>query len=102
MYVTNSTGSINNVLMQQSNVWSALLPANTRPCFLMVPLGEDSIKSLQASYDPLHKHLVTEPVQASVLYYSIHRGTELKVVFPAVATFLRSTEPQCRALNIEK
>lgn len=60
--------------------------------------NSEAINRMQQHYQFLKINLVTEPVDAFVIYYSVHNGKEVKVRFPAVGVFMLSTEPECRKL----
>jgi hypothetical protein len=54
---------------------------------------------MEQAYSTQGRHLVTEPLQAFAIYFSAHSGKKIRTPFPAVAAFMRSTKPECRALN---
>jgi hypothetical protein len=100
VFIATASGKVNDTVRQNS----VIVGDNaSRPCFLMVVYNKEfeGLSRMESHYSSGGKHLVTEPLQAVAVYYSIHNGEEVRAPFPAVATFARSTKPECRALNYQ-
>lgn len=98
IYIHSKTGAPSAIEKQYSSLFAG--QSASRPCFLLLPMSKNSeaINRMQQHYQFLKINLVTEPVDAFVIYYSVHNGKEVKVRFPAVGVFMLSTEPECRKL----
>jgi hypothetical protein len=102
LYIANSSGKPNiNVLKKSGFIYS--FDADTWPCFLKIPTNETSagLRRMEETYSKLKRHLVAEPLQAFAISFSVHSGKQIQTPFPAMVLFMRSTKPECRALNFD-
>jgi hypothetical protein len=95
-FVANPSGKPNDTIIKHSS-----LDTYEAPCFLVVPYNQTSrdLKRMDDHYQYWKMHLITDELRAFVRYFSIHDGKDLLIPFPAVATFVRSTKPECQSLN---
>jgi hypothetical protein len=100
LFIANTSGKPNSTTIQRSQIIYSF-NSSTWPCFLKVPANATSEgqRRMEQAYSTQGRHLVTEPLQAFAIYFSAHSGKKIRTPFPAVAAFMRSTKPECRALN---
>ena len=100
LYLGTNSGKLNTTIMKNSDIIYSY-DAASWPCLAMELRNEGSeeIPRMGEYYKARNMRLVTEPVKASVVYYSVHARKELRTPFPALALFVRSTKPACRAQN---
>lgn len=101
--IANTSGRPNSTVISHSSIAYENPRSNPSTCFMMVFYNEDAvaISRMQNAYGSEGLRVVQEPIRGVVVYYRIHDKKEVRTAFPVVATFERSTNPECAALNYQ-
>jgi len=98
-FLRTSTGRVTPFIM--SNVDFAMKDTINPKCFTPVFFlaGEADIRRISNMSNA--GLLVTEPAEAHMIYYRSATGEKVEAKFDTVATFARSSSPECSSLSVE-
>jgi len=96
----NATGIPSADIVQ--NAWFRVVDRNGKPsCFLAVVHTKDSadLDRMDSYYRAQKQRLITASVDSYVEYLSSHSKKKVRVKFPAVTVFARSSDSECQNLK---
>jgi len=98
-YIYNRSGIPNETILK--NAGSPWPEQNMKPCFGEIMFIENSFLLNRMRSKIKNYKLVEKNIDAFVIYYSLHNGSEVMERFPVVVTFVLSSEEKCGRLNYE-
>ena len=94
-YVSNSDGNQTAPMKANSTVdWS--VGGNKCYALFFINSEAEDIRRMNRAYATVQRRLVTESVDAKIVYFDAKSGKRFDQPFPAVATYVLSSEPRCK------